>query len=443
MCVLASMMLDPDMCDELLGVVESEWFYLADHVAIFDAIANLRKQAKPVDGVIVKDALKRSGQLEGVGGVSYLGDVFNKVPSAAHGREYAERVREHFLARRAIEIATRAIADAYEGRRPSGEILAGMSDAAATSVSGSRGTGVLTLDEVMGEAVASIRDPNAAGQLFSFGFPSLDASMSGIGPGEICLVCARPSMGKSTLMRQVALLAAMRGEPMLYVSLEESPRKVGRNFIANLCKISNKRLRVGLQGGIMGKFGVTNGEMARVDETAATLKGLPFYFVWNVRRAEKLRAIAASYKARFGIRGIFIDYLQLVDGGGKSAYERATASSLAVTDLARSLGVAVICASQLNRANTNREDKRPDMSDIRDSGQIEQDADMILGVHREDYYHLGEPGYQPTHEAEILQIKVRDGERGPRVVLKSNMQFQMFEDPQAGQQQTIEASLEL
>lgn len=418
MSLLGSMMLDRDIALECLGIVSGESFYLADHRIIFDAIRSLLVAQKPVDAIVLRDELKRGDLLARIGGTAYVAQILNCVPSAAHGLEYAYRVREKSLLRNLIGLADHATRLAYAAPESAGALIAEIQDSLTSLVSASSREKVMTLGSLVDQAVRELKDP-ASRDFVSYGFKALDKPLMGIDRGEFVVVGARPSMGKSTLLRQMAVLSAFNGHPTLFVSLEENPSKVGRNVLSWFSQTENQRIR---RGDVRGH------EMAMIEDAAAKMRDVPFWFVWGVNKAESLRSLIMSYVTRFGIKSVFLDYLQLVDAGGKTDFEKATNSSRFCASIPKTINTRLVSAAQLSRAVAGREDHRPTMTDLRSTGQIEQDADVILLLHREDYYHTTDANYANTHEAEVIIAKARDSERGESAILKSQLAYQCFSD---------------
>ncbi len=428
MCALGSMMLDRDIALEALSIIDGESFYLVDHKIIFEAIRSLLLAQKPVDAIVLRDELKRGNLLDQIGGSAYIAQILGSVPSAAHGIEYANRVREKSLLRLLIGLADNATRRAFATPDSAGELIAEIQDSLTQLVSATARERVLTLGSLVAQAVKELKDPLSR-DFVSYGFGALDAPLMGIDRGEFVVVGARPSMGKSTLLRQMAVLSAFQGHPTLFISLEENPGKVGRNVLSWFSQTENQRIRRG---------DVRPHEMAMIEDAAAKMQEVPFWFIWGVNKAESLRSLIMSYVTRFGIKTVFLDYLQLVDAGGKSDFERATNSSRFCSSIPKTINTRLVSAAQLSRAVAGRDDHRPTMTDLRSTGQIEQDADVILLLHREDYYHTNDQAYSNTHEAELIIAKARDSERGETVRLRSQLAYQCFEDiapPTSGEQQ--------
>lgn len=227
-------------------------------------------------------------------------------------------------------------------------------------------------------------------------------------------------MGKSTMAKQIALRAARNGVASTILSLEESGSKIGRNLLAAECRLDNHRLRKPRM--------LNEHDWNAIDTGISQLRGFPLFVVDRARRLSDLRAELSLLVTRHNVQLAVVDYLQRVQVPGKDKYERAGNASEGLSDLFKELNVAGLVPVQLNRAVVGRDSKVPDMTDLRDSGQIEQDADGILFLHREDYYHIAEADYQPTHIAEVVVAKMRDGERGVSVKLESNLRYQTFEN---------------
>lgn len=427
-CTLGSMMLGNEIDHaEITNIVGRDEFYQADHQIIFDVICDLRRKGSKVDAVILRSELDRRQLLEEIGGTSYLGTILASVPSAAHGVHYAKIVHEKATLRAMISFGNDILRRAYGASRD--DIADEMVQEGIAELTGmlerGRGTEIHKLGDVLLETYEQIEAGGA--QTVSFGFSDMDLqSGGGIGVGEMIVIAARPSMGKSTLIKQIALRSAMNGVPVGIISLEEGRFKMGRNILSSECRIENQKLR--------NSRTLNKDDWAKLADGVARLNGLEIYIVDNKRRLSDIKSAAAIMVARHGVKMIIIDYLQRIKGvGGTSKYEQVSNTSTEISDMFKELGVAGIAVAQLNRAVENRDDKRPLMADLRDSGQIEQDADGVLFLHREDYYHLDETGYEPTSLAEVIFAKYRDGVRGKTVKLQSDLRFQTFTDQEYSQ----------
>lgn len=400
-------------------------FYQADHQILYRVACEMIDANKPLDIVTLRAELLRRQVLQEIGGSAYLGEVLQSVPTYLHGEAYAETVRNESVKRQLIavgnSIARRAMSpDKFDGADD--QVQAAVRSLAKLAEAGGR-CDYQSIGDIVRETVESL---DAGGvRMVSTGFDAIDADTGGIGLGEEIIIAARPSMGKSTLLRQIALKAAMKGIPVGFISLEEGKFKIGRNLLAAVGGVENNRIRKGTRM-------LSVDERQRLATAAVQLADLPFFVSEKARRISDIRMQVATWKARHGIQILIIDYLQRIRGGeGKSKYEQVSSISLEVSDIIKEFEVAGIVAAQLNRGVEGRQDKRPSMSDLRDSGQIEQDADAIVFLHREDYYRVTDPSRQnePLDEtAELIFAKWRDGKRGETVKLKSNLKYQRFED---------------
>lgn len=406
---------------EVRSILTPDAFYQGDHAIYFETICALADAAGKVDGVLVREELKRRQLFEEVGGGAYLARLLNSVPTAAHAGEYAKRVRETYLLRRAIEESNRLLRLAYGASKEdrSADLLLEAAARLADLAAVGRGADVRALGDVLGE----VREQMAqgGGQLVPTGFVDLDhRTGGGLGPGEMVIVGGRPSMGKSLVAKQIALQAARAGIPAGVISNEEKRTKISRNLLSSESQVENKVLRRGK---------LDEMQWREVDAAIGRLSGLPLYLCERATRMSDIRAAATAMVARHGVRLLVIDYLQRIRAGGKDRYEQASNASLEVSEMLKDLSVPGLVVAQLNRGVESREDKRPTMADLRDSGQLEQDADGIIFVHREDYYHLDEPTYQPNREVELIIAKWRDGEKGGVVKLQSALKYQQFKEP--------------
>ena len=423
-CLLASMMLDRTFAAEAINGVGKDAFYLEDHGIIFGIIRECCLAGRRIDPVILREELAKRGQLDEIGGTAYLAECLNTVPSAANGQSYAEIVSEKARMRGIIATCNDALRAAYEAsseQRPSLDLLAKMQQGLAGVATGSVSE-TMTMADVAEREFQQLETGGGVACVQT-GFRDVDHAFRGIGLGETLVVAARPSMGKSTWCRQVAVNAAFRGEHVGFVALEESDGKLFRNILSWYTGVQNGRLRLGRDG---GKFSRSEWEAARQQKDR--IAKLPIH-ITTTRPFARIAAIAHTWKMKHDIRLMVVDHMGLVEVGKQmSTYDRASIVSTELKQLYKRLNVAGITVCQINRSNTQREDKRPMMADLRDSGRIEEDADGILLLHREDYYHLTDPSYVLTREAELIPAKWRDGDTSTLIRLRSCLSTQHFED---------------
>lgn len=414
MCVLASMMLDKQFAEQVLSILDSESFYLTDHKVIFEAIRGLTVESRPVDAIILRDELKRMGEIDRMGGAAYIAQILSTVPSAVHGMEYAQRVREKAALRNIISIADTATRAALAESSDSVLIASQLRDGASEVLSQGNGENLITFDEIIEEAYHQLDGHGS--ETVKTGFDDLDEITGGIGRGEMVVVAARPSMGKSTFARSLATNVAGGGVPVGFISLEESPLKIGRNILSAYSGVENHLLRKPDQ--------LHEQNWADLGKAAVRAKKLPIILSRSARTIDEVRSTAFEMRAKHDIKLLIIDYLGRIRAPGKSIYEQVTAASGAISDLIKDLQIAGVVLCQLNRAVEQQEVIRPSMIHLRDSGAIEQDADGVLLLHREDYYRAAQEGYQPNGIVEVIIAKWRDGERGATVKLNAELSRQ-------------------
>ena len=404
MCLLASMMLDREVIGQVIGVADRESFYQADHQIIFDCLIKLYEQNRPIDALIVREELIKRGLLEEIGGVQYLGAILNAVPSAAHGAHYASIVREKSLLRQLIAASNDILRDAYSPHEQA-EIVLDRSEKRIFEIAEKKVTGsVVAMESVLHEVFEMIEKRGQRG--LETGFLELDDMMNGLQNGEMIIVAARPSMGKTALaMNVIEHVAADSRLPCAVFSLEMSRQQLAQRMLCSRGGIDAHKLRKGmLQSHEYQKLASVVGELAKAPIWVDDSAGLT---------PLELRAKARRLKRQHDIKCIMLDYMQLMDNPGpENRQQQISEISRAIKSVARELNIPVIALSQLNRASEGRDGHRPRMSDLRESGSIEQDADVIMLLHREDYYRMSEPDFDPDNIAEVIIAKQRNGPTG-------------------------------
>ncbi len=408
--VLGSMIIGPKCIGEVVPYLSREGFYRPEHQMIFDAVIALyeKNPSEGIDGVLLRDELQKRKQLDAVGGVDYLVRVMESVPSAANVMYYAGIVKEKMLLREMIAAATGILNEAYD---ESGDTKEKLDEAerrifAVTdqSISGQ----AYRLKDLVTQAYELIE--KRGGTLItglSTGYQALDNLTCGLQSGEMIVIAGRPSMGKTSLALNIAEhVGVVERMPLVIFSLETSRQQLAERFMASASEIDAQAVRKGM---------LTTLDHQKLVAICGQLSEAPIYIDDSSSLTPlELRAKARRLKSLYDIRAVFIDYLQLMYGGGKveSRQQEIATISRYIKGLARELSVPVVVLSQLNRAPEGREGHRPRMSDLRESGSIEQDADMVILLHREDYYHQGEEDYQPNNTAELIIAKQRNGPTG-------------------------------
>ncbi len=432
--VLGGLLLESGALDKIIDLITHEDFYRRDHQLIYRQIVQLSEQAKPVDVITVAEALEIAGDLDKVGGLVYLGSLAQNVPSAANVRRYGEIVRERSIMRKLAEVGSDIATSAYN---PTGRDAAQLLDEAESKVfeiaeAGSRGKqGFVPMPPLLTQVVERIetlyaRDNTSDVTGTATGFAELDRMTSGLQPGDLVIVAGRPSMGKTAFSINIAENVALDSKlPVAIFSMEMGGTQLAMRMLGSVGKLNQHDLRTGrLQDDDWGRLtqalGKLNDAPIHIDESAA-LSAL------EVRaRARRL------HRQNNGLGLIVIDYLQLMSGSaGKSNENRATEISeisRSLKSLAKELHVPVIALSQLNRSLEQRPNKRPVMSDLRESGAIEQDADLILFIYRDEVYNSDSPD---KGKAEIIIGKQRNGPIG-KVELAFRGEYTRFDNLATG-----------
>jgi replicative DNA helicase len=404
MCLLASMMLDKEVVGNVVQIVDRDAFYQADHQILYDILLKLYEQNRPIDAVIVREELAKRQLLEEVGGTAYLAQILSAVPSAAHGSHYAGIVREKALLRQLIAASNDILRDAYAPHEQADLVLdkaeKKIFDIAQKKVGGS----ISAMEDVLVEVFEMIENRGQRG--LETGYFDLDDMMNGLQNGEMIIVAARPSMGKTAFaMNIIEHIAADSRLPCAVFSLEMSKQQLAQRMLCSRGQIDAHKLRKGmLQSHEYAHLANVVGELAKAPIWVDDSPGLT---------PLELRAKARRLKLQHDIKCVMIDYMQLMDNPGpESRQQQISEISRGVKAVARELNIPVICLSQLNRQSEGRDGHRPRMSDLRESGSIEQDADVIALLHREDYYRMSEPDFQPDNIAEVIIAKQRNGPTG-------------------------------
>ena len=432
--VLGGLLLEANALDKISDLIIDADFYRQEHRLIFRQIVRLSEQAKPVDVITVAEALEIAGELDKVGGLPYLGGLAQNVPSAANIRRYGEIVRERSIMRRLAEVGSDIASSAYN---PTGRDAAQLLDEAESKVfeiaeAGSKGKqGFISMPPLLTQVVERIetlyaRDNPSDVTGIATGFTDLDRMTSGLQPGDLVIVAGRPSMGKTALAINIAENVAMDSKlPVAIFSMEMGASQLAMRMLGSVGKLNQHDLRTGrLQDDDWGRLthalGKLNDAPIHIDESAA-LSALDL-------RARSRRL----HRQNNGLGLIVVDYLQLMSSNaGKASENRATEiseMSRSLKALAKELHVPVMALSQLNRSLEQRPNKRPVMSDLRESGAIEQDADLILFIYRDEVYNSDSPD---KGKAEIIIGKQRNGPIG-KIELAFRGEYTRFDNLASG-----------
>ncbi len=423
--VIGSMIIDRSCINDVVQIIKTEAFYRPEHQAIFDAIVSVFEQLPPdvnIDLLLLKNELVKRNQFEQIGGNDYLIKIVNSVASTANVGYYCEILKDNQLMRELIGVTTEILADAYS---ISGDIKDKLDNAERKifDVTEKKMTGqASSIHDLLIEAFTQIdsrKGKTVTG--LATGYYELDAMTSGLHGGEMIIIAGRPSMGKTSFAMNVAEhIGADEGKAMAIFSLEMSKVQLAEKLLCSRGMVDSQLVRRGA---------LDTATYKDLLHTSSELSQAPIYIDDTPGMTPlEIRAKARRLKAQYDIQCIVIDYLQLMSIGGRVESRQAEISTISrqIKSLARELDVPVMILSQLNRAAEQREDHRPRMSDLRESGSIEQDADVVLLLHREDYYHK-ELEYEPTNKAEVIIAKQRNGPTGT-VELHFNGKFTRFDN---------------
>ncbi len=440
--VLGSMIIDPACIGQVLQHVDRQAFYRIEHQMIFDALIALyeKNPSEAIDGVLLRDELQKRKQLEAVGGVEYLAKVMESVPSSANVMYYAEIVKDKMLLREMIAAASEILNDAYD---ESGETTEKLDNAErrifTITDKNVRGSASVLKDLVMRSFDLIMKREGRHVTGLSTGYYALDDLTCGLQNGEMIILAGRPSMGKTSLALNIAeYLGVVENVPVAIFSLEMSRQQLAERFMCSNSEIDSQKIRKGM---------LSTEDMEKLKSVCGDLYEAPIYIDdTSLLTPLELRAKARRLKNLHDIRCIMVDYLQLMHAGARieSRQQEISTISRYLKALAGELNVPIVVLSQLNRAPEGREDHRPRMSDLRESGSIEQDADVVMMLHREDYYRRSErlelsDGQGTTirssedsnseeNTAEIIIAKQRNGPTGTvKLVFRKNiMRFENY-----------------
>ena len=411
--VLGGLMLDNNSWERVADIITESDFYRQDHRLIYHHICKLIEHNKPADVVTVAESLEISAELQGIGGLAYIGAIVQNTPSAANIKRYAEIVRERSIMRNLAQIGVQITDSAYN---PAGRSAANLLDEAEARVfeiaeEGARGKeGFVDIQPLLKQVVERIellysQDNSSNVTGIASGFYDLDQKTSGFQAGDLIIVAGRPSMGKTAFSLNIAEHVALDlRKPVAVFSMEMSGAQLAMRLLGSVGRLDQHRVRTGRLDDqdwpkLTHALGRLNEAPLFIDESAAL-------------NALELRARARRLYRQYGELGlIIVDYLQLMSSSsqGENRATEISEISRALKGLAKELKVPVIALSQLNRSLEQRPNKRPVMSDLRESGAIEQDADVILFIYRDEVYNPDSPD---KGIAEIIIGKQRNGPIG-------------------------------
>ncbi len=407
-CLIGSILLEPRVLGDVTFVVrDASDFYKPANGAIYQAMVELYDAHASLDIVQLAQRLVDRDILDAVGGQDYLVDLASCVPTAANAQHYARIVREKAMMRRLIAEAGEILTRAYDSSEPAATILDEAEHRIFSIAERYDHTDIARLGDLVQEHVTRLQASDGQ-QVFGVlsGFTELDELTGGFQKGDFIIIAGRPSMGKTALGLNCAEHMALAGVPVGVFSLEMSRNQLVERLLASRSGLDLHRLRRMMLG---------KEHYARLFAACGDLQDAPIY-VDDMAGSTllQIRARARRMVTKYGVRAVFVDYIQLITTGGRSESRQLEVSEISrgLKALARELELPVVCMSQLNRAAEQREGHRPRLSDLRESGSLEQDADVVALLHREDYYHHGEEDYEPSSIAELIIAKQRNGPTG-------------------------------
>ena len=425
--LLGSMILDPACIGQVVQVLKEDSFYRPEHVVIYEALTTLYEHKGKLDLVLLRDELKKKNKLDDAGGVDYLVRVAESTPTSANFEHYAEIVKEKSLLRGLIGASNEILVEAYDER---GSVSDKMDSAERKifAVTEKRMTSsAVAIKDLLAEAFENIESREGKHITgLETGYYELDDMLCGLQKGEMTIIAARPSMGKTSLALNFAEhIGVDNNIPIAVFSLEMSKHQLVERLLCSRGHVDSQKVRRGT---------CSSEEAEELTRTGSELFEAPI-FIDDTPGITPLEILGKCrrLKSQHGIQCVVIDYLQLMSAGGRveSRQQEVSTMSRLLKALARELDVPVVVLSQLNRAAENREGHRPRMSDLRDSGSIEQDADVIMLLHRESYYHRGDPDYDHDSEeartADVIIAKQRNGPTGTVKLLFAG-EFTRFEN---------------
>jgi replicative DNA helicase len=408
--VLGAIMLEPEKWDEVNDVISEEHFYKTAHRTIYTAFRELNIKGQPIDILTVSELLKKKDEIEQIGGAAYLAEILNLTPTTANLKSYVDIVAEKAILRKLISECQGLVTKAYDQEYEDiGSFIDG-AEAKIFSIAEKKNVdGLVPANEILKSSMQRIDELYNAGGVgitgVSSGFTDLDKMTAGFQPGELTIIAARPSMGKTAFSLNIASNAAIReGKKVAYFSLEMGQEQLMLRMLASESRIDMSAMRIGKIPDsswpkLINTVSIISKSGLFIDDTSGVS---PF----------EIRAKCRRLKATHGLDMIMVDYLQLMDLKQKvESRERAVSEiSKTLKAIAKELKVPVVALAQLNRGVEGRSDRRPMLSDLRESGSIEQDADVIMMIYRDDYYERENSDAKGI--AEIIIAKQRNGPTG-------------------------------
>jgi replicative DNA helicase len=403
-CVLGGMLLSKDAISDVIELIRPQDHYRPAHQLVHEAILDLYARGEPADAITVSDELTKRGEIGRVGGAPYLHTLIASVPTAANAGYYARIVKERAILRRLVEVGTRIVQLGYSGDGDADDLV----DRAQAEIYGvterRASEDYLSLSEIMPGALDEIEAIGSRGGGMTgvpTGFQDLDSLTNGLHSGQMIVIAARPAVGKSTLALDIARAAAVKhAQTTVMFSLEMSRNEITMRLLSAEAQVALNRMRTGQ---------MNDEDWTRLARRMSEVADAPLFIDDSPNMSMmEIRAKCRRLKQRHGLRLVIVDYMQLMSSPKRveNRQQEVSEMSRALKLLAKELEVPVIAISQLNRGPEQRGDKRPLLSDLRESGSIEQDSDLVILLHREDIYERESPR---AGEADLIVAKHRNG----------------------------------
>ncbi len=409
--LLGAIMLQDSVMPEILTILKPSDFYEKRHEVIFDAMSRLYDQHKPIDLLTLTSELRSQKNLKDVGGAPYLTELSNFVPAASHAKAYADIIEKASVRRRLIKAGNEIAAKAYEEGANTGDLI-GAAERQLFEVSDKIvKSDYVAMDELLADAfdrIEELHKNKGALRGLKTGFRDLDKKTAGFQKGDLIIIGARPAMGKTTFAQNLAYnIASINKKGVLFFSMEMAANEIIDRMISDVSGVDNWKMRTG---------NLSDEEFSKIGEALGEMDEIPIY----IDDTSSMTIVELRNKARRAMHDhdigiVIVDYLQLIAGSDRYAGNRVqevTEISRGLKILARELKIPVVALAQLSRSVTGRDDPRPVLSDLRESGSIEQDADLVMFLHRPDYYRQNDDNYEETHITELLVAKHRHGAVG-------------------------------
>lgn len=404
LAVLGAIVVEPEVIHRVVDLVRPEDFYQESHRLIYETMLRLDDSGTPIDVITLAAALRQAGYLERAGGASYIAALADVVPTTAHTEHYARLVAEKALLRTLIQVATRIRDLGYEAETDPHYLLS-EAERLILGLTQDRSSAVFTpIRAVVELALRHIEEVyKAEGEILGLPteFTDLDRLLSGLWPQDLIILASRPSMGKTSLALSIALNVAKKGVPVGFFSLEMSKEQLVQRLLAAEARVDHRQLRTAR---------LEDEDWQKLTEAASRVSAAPIFIDDTpAPTVREMRAKAKRLKAERGLGLLIIDYLQLMQPTrrAENRQQEIAEISRALKGLAKELNIPVLALSQLSRAVEQRQDKRPVMSDLRESGSLEQDADVIMFIYREEYYR------KDSEKKGIAEINVAKHRNGP------------------------------